>query len=318
MVHTRKPNRTAMRRIRLLAPLAALICSLSMVVTLGAAAASSARGVTNTATATMNLRHATLSSSNWAGYAVTAPAGVTPTPTAPPTAPTTTIPLAFTNVSGRWVQPAVSCTKGKATYSAFWVGIGGFSPASQALEQIGTQANCTATGKAKYSMWYELVPAASVPIKFKVFPGNAIAASVNVSGTRVTLQIRNLSRKTNFTKTLSMAAPDLSSAEWIAEAPTGCNNSGCRQLPLAKFRTLTFTKASVTTSDGHTGTITDTAWSPTMIELADIANGPFSSETTMSGALPSALSSNGASFAVIWQAAITPPAPGGILPGSRR
>ena len=41
----------------------------------------------------------------------------------------------------------------------------------------------------------------------------------------------------------------------------------------------------MTTSDGHTGTITDTTWSPTMIELADIANGPFSPETTVSGAL---------------------------------
>jgi Peptidase A4 family len=295
-----------MRRIRLLAPLAALICFLSVVVAQGAVGASSGRAVTNTATATENLRHATQSSSNWAGYAVTEPAAITPTPTAPPTAPATATPLAFTNISGRWVQPAVTCTKGKATYSAFWVGIGGFSPTSQALEQIGTEADCTASGKAKYSMWYELVPAASVPIKFKVFPRNAIAASVKVNGTEVTLQIRNLSRKTNFTKTLSMAAPDLSSAEWIAEAPTGCNNSGCQQLPLAKFRTLTFTKASVTTSDGHTGTITDTTWSSTMIELADIANGP-SAEATMSGALPSALSSNGASFAVIWQAAITLP-----------
>jgi hypothetical protein len=45
-----------------------------------------------------------------------------------------------------------------------------------------------------------------------------------------------------------------------------------------------------------------------MIELADIANGPLSAETTVSGALPSALSSNGASFAVNWQAAITLPA----------
>jgi hypothetical protein len=318
MPHTRKPNRSAMRRIRLLAPLAALIGSLSVVVTQGAAAASSGPAVTNFATATENLRHATEASSNWAGYAVTAPAAITPTPTAPPTAPTTTTPLAFTNVSGRWVQPAVTCTKGKATYSAFWVGIGGFSPTSQALEQIGTEADCTAAGKAKYSMWYELVPAASVPIKFKVFPGNAITASVKVNGTQVSLQIRNLSRKTNFTKTLNMAAPDLSSAEWIAEAPTGCNNSGCEQLPLAKFRTLTFTKASATTSDGHTGTISDTAWSPTMIELADIANGPFSAETTVSGALPSALTSNGASFAVAWQAAVPVPAQSGTSPGSRR
>jgi Peptidase A4 family len=64
-------------------------------------------------------------------------------------------------------------------------------------------------------MWYELLPAASVPIKLKVFPGNAITASVKVNGTKVTLQIKNLTRKTTFTKTLRMSAPDLSSAEWV-------------------------------------------------------------------------------------------------------
>jgi hypothetical protein len=101
----------------------------------------------------------------------------------------------------------------RSTYSGFWVGLGGFSETSQALEQIGTEANCSASGKPRYAMWYELVPAASVPIKLKVFPGNAIAASVNVNGTKVTLQIRNLTRKTKFTKTVRMSAPDLTSAE---------------------------------------------------------------------------------------------------------
>jgi hypothetical protein len=307
--------RLAPRRASLLAPLAALICVLLGAAVTQPATASGDPAVSNAATVTENLRHATDTSSNWAGYAISSPAAITPIPTPP----TTTPPLAFTSVSGRWAQPTVTCTKGKATFSAFWVGIGGFSPTSQALEQIGTEANCTAAGKAKYSMWYELVPAASVPIKFKVFPGNAITASVKVDGTQVTLQIKNLTRKTNFTKTLVMAAPDTSSAEWIAEAPTGCNNSGCEQLPLAKFRTLTFTKASATTSDGHTGTISDTAWSPTLIDLEDIASGPpLSAETTVSGALPSALSSNGASFAVAWQAAIAAPAQSGTSLVSRR
>jgi hypothetical protein len=239
-------------------------------------------------------------SSNWAGYAVT-PLGAT-TSTTPTTPTTPTIPTAFTSVSGNWVQPAVSCAKSKATYAAFWVGLGGFSPTSQALEQIGTEATCTTAGKAKYSMWYELVPAASVPIRFKVFPGNALAAFVKVSGTQVTLQIRNLTRKTNFTKTLTMAEPDVSAAEWIAEAPTGCNASGCVQLPLAKFSTLTFTKASATTSDGHTGTISDATWSPTVINLEDTSS-RFAAET--SGALPSPVSTDGASFAIVWQQAIS-------------
>jgi hypothetical protein len=298
---TQNLNRGLARRIRLLAPLAVLICAPFAVTATQSAAASSGRTVTSSAIEIESLGHAVANSSNWAGYAVT-PLDAT-TPTTPTTPPTPTIPPIFTSVSGSWVQPAISCTKSKATYAAFWVGLGGFSPTSQALEQIGTQATCTAAGKKKYSMWYELVPAASVPIRFKVFPGNALTASVKVNGTQVTLQIRNLTRKTNFTKTLLMAESDLSSAEWIAEAPTGCNGSRCVQLPLAKFSTLTFTKASATTSDGHTGTISDVSWSPTVIELQDVASGPLATRTSQ--ALPSPLSTNGASFAIVWRQAIS-------------
>lgn len=304
MTTTQYLNQGRARLIRMLAALAVLICASFGATATQSAAASSGRTVTNNAIELESLRHAIASSSNWAGYAVTPLDATTSTiPPTPPAPPAPTTPTSFTSVSGSWVQPKVSCTKSKATYAAFWVGLGGFSPTSQALEQIGTQATCTTAGKVKYSMWYELVPAASVPIRFKVFPGNAFTASVKVDGTQVTLEIRNLTRRTNFTKTLFMAEPDLSSAEWIAEAPTGCSGSRCVQLPLAKFSKLTFTKASATTSDGHTGTISDVSWSPTVISLENSASDPFATDT--SGALPSPLSTNGASFAVVWQQAIS-------------
>jgi hypothetical protein len=304
MTTTQYLNQGRARLIRVLAALAVLICASFGATATESAAASSGPTVTNNAIELESLRHAIASSSNWAGYAVTPLDATTSTsPPTPPAPPVPTTPTSFTSVSGSWVQPKVSCTKSKATYAAFWVGLGGFSPTSQALEQIGTQATCTTTGKVKYSMWYELVPAASVPIRFKVFPGNAFTGSVKVDGTQVTLEIRNLTRRTNFTKTLFMAEPDLSSAEWIAEAPTGCNTSRCVQLPLAKFSKLTFTKASATTSDGHTGTISDVSWSPTVISLENSASDPLATDT--SGALPSPLSTNGASFAVVWQQAIS-------------
>jgi hypothetical protein len=276
-----------------------LVPLLAGIVTVALLASNSAQA--SRAAAATSVRNAMATSTNWAGYAVTtvdpeaAPPG--PTDPTPPASPPT-----FTSVSSRWVQPAVTCTKPRATFSAFWVGIGGFSPTSQALEQVGTTADCTTAGKAKYSMWYELVPAPSVTIKFKVFPGNAIAAAVKVKGTQVTLQIRNLTRRTNFTKTFTIAAPDTSSAEWIAEAPSACTASGrCEQLPLAKFRTVTFTQATATTSDGHTGTISDPSWFPTTINLQDIASGGFPGQTPISGALPSPLTTTGASFAVAYQ-----------------
>jgi Peptidase A4 family len=259
----------------------------------GAAAATTVarRSVSNLRVERTTIRRDTAVSSNWAGYAVTS---------SDLTAPTT-----FTRVSSRWVEPAAACDSGGRTYSAFWVGLGGFAQDSQALEQIGTEADCSAAGNARYAMWYELVPAASVPIKLKVFPGNAIAASVSVKGTKVTLQIRNLTRKTKFTKTLRMSAPDLSSAEWVAEAPSACNSFGrCDQLPLSNFGSIAFTRASAT-ANGHTGAITDSAWGSTPIQLVPDPNATsieFGGAST-ARAVPSTPSPDGTAFSVAWQAA---------------
>jgi hypothetical protein len=284
------------RRVLVLAPVAVVLCGTAT------ADAASMRSPSNLALQA-DVRNDTTVSSNWSGYAIGTPS--------------LAVATTFTSVSGQWVQPTANCTSSRSTYSAFWVGLGGFSEVSQAVEQIGTSADCTASGKATYSMWYELVPAASVPIKFKVFPGNVVSASVKVSGTSVTVQIRNLTRKTKFTKTLRMSNPDTSTAEWVAEAPSACTASGrCTQLPLTDFGAVTFTNASATTTDGHTGTITDSAWPATTIQLIEDASRPFAVSPTIStGAVPAALASDGSAFAVLWEAAIpvstgaTPPSP---------
>jgi hypothetical protein len=238
----------------------------------------------------------TSTSSNWAGYAVASSDATTPT--------------TFTSVSGAWRAPAATCTPGEATYSAFWVGLGGDSDTSQALEQIGTESNCSAGGKASYDAWYELVPAASVPVKFVVKPGDSLSARVTVSGTSVTLSIKNTTRKTIFSKTLTMSSPDVSSAEWIAEAPSACTSNGnCRTLSLANFGTVTFASARATAA-GHTATITDPAWAATAVSLAGgggLGRGPgrFSSLAPAAVATPSALSADGGNFAVTWSESTT-------------
>src|SRR3954447_10403516 len=133
---------------------AAVVCGL--VVGVGSAGAS---GTTATAVST-----------NWSGYAVT---GASP----------------FTAVSARRVQPTASCTAGKATSSAFWVGLGGFSRSATSLEQIGTDADCDASGNVSYSAWYEILPAASTPLSVAVSPGDTISASVMIDGTTVSFQL---------------------------------------------------------------------------------------------------------------------------------
>ncbi len=214
----------------------------------------------------------------------------------------------FKSVSGSWVAPTAKCTSGQS-YSAFWVGLGG-SGQSDALEQTGTEADCSAGGTPSYFAWYELVPKAPVRVSLAVRPGDHISSRVTVDGTNVTVALADQTTGGSFTKTLQMSNPDLSSAEWIAEAPSSCSQgaSSCTPLSLADFGTVDFTSASATATDGHTGTISDPDWSATAVSLSPGADtsgfgGQFVSDSSSAGATPSSLSSDGSSFSVAWAAA---------------
>lgn len=237
---------------------------------------------------------ASQTSANWAGYALASgdPA-------------TGAVPTTFSSVSGSWIQPAAACTPGSRAYSAFWLGLGGFSDGAQALEQTGTSSDCTASGAPVYSVWYELVPAAPVTVKLAVTPGDAFSASVSVSGTTVSIRVANTTRRRVFAKKLRMAAPDVTSAEWIAEAPSTCGTFGCRPLPLANFGTVSFSGA-LATGNGHLGSISDPAWAATAVSLQGVGpdasfGGRFMNAITIADAFPGALSSDGFAFAVAWQ-----------------
>jgi hypothetical protein len=226
-------------------------------------------------------------SSNWAGYAVTA---ATP----------------FHSVSGRWIEPAATCDQGFPTYSAFWVGLGGFKQNSQKLEQIGIEADCTAHGRASTFAWYELVPNAPVQLKLRVRPGDVVTARVTLDGSRVGLRIQNLTTHRRFAKTLSFPAPDTSSAEWIAEAPSECVSANlCQTLPLTDFGTVHFTSSTATSAGAHPGTITDPAFTATELTLSSDAPvaGPRRVAFTPAsgGATPSGVSALGGAFVVTFQ-----------------
>jgi hypothetical protein len=234
-------------------------------------------------------------SSNWAGYALTTAADPA---TADPTATT------FNDVTGSWVEPKATCTAGTPSSSAFWVGLGGSTETSQALEQVGTEARCNSSSTvATHAAWYEVVPAPPVTIKLKVRPGDHLTAAVVVTGSRLTLQLRNTTRRWRYTKNIPVAQPDLSSAEWIAEAPSVCNSFGrCRAVPLTNFGTVSFTKAAAIAS-GHAGVISDPFWTTTPIQLDPSGSfGAVGSGTgaTQGAAAPSPLSSDGRSFSVSW------------------
>jgi hypothetical protein len=234
-------------------------------------------------------------SANWAGYVVTGAY------------------TSYTSVTGTWKQPQIICGASDAgASSAFWVGLGGYYTSSQSLEQIGTSADCSAkTGKPTYYAWYELVPDGSVTISgFSVAPGDVITTSVNVvgDGSSVLLQVKNRTTHKTYTKTLPFASVDSSSAEWVAEAPSACNQYRCRQLSLPDFGSVQFTKvAALGNSIG--GTLTSNAdWTSTAISLVPTQRtgffpGPDRFSTAASspaGATPSAPTTDGRGFTVSW------------------
>lgn len=237
-----------------------------------------------------------ITSANWAGYAVSKPR------------------VRFHSVAGSWVQPAASCGPGERRYSAYWVGLGGLHSKSTALEQIGTQVDCSSKGDAFYSAWYELVPAGPVSIHLKVRPGDRLSAKVTVSRGVVKLYLANRTRGTVFQTQRRPRYLDVTAAEWIVEAPSACDSISCHTLPLADFGSASFAGARATTTAGRSGAIANSAWSPTAIALSPHPAGSFPTSLDLAGsaagATPSDLSASGDAFTVTYNGApATPPVP---------
>jgi hypothetical protein len=132
-------------------------------------------------------------------------------------------------------------------------------------------------------------------------------AAVTVTGHRVSVELDNLTRHRGFRKILHSAAIDVSSAEWILEAPSECiSQFTCQALPLANFGSITFDSASVVAANGTAGTIARGDWAPTKIKLTPgVQRMIVSRNSTDTGgaALPSALRGNGSAFDVTFATA---------------
>jgi Peptidase A4 family len=230
-------------------------------------------------------------STNWAGYAAHG--------------------ASYRQVQGSWVEPGATCSRGvPPTYSSYWVGIGGYSQSSQALEQIGTEVDCASGGRTTSDAWYELVPAPSIPIGLTVKAGDVLQANVSISGSSVTLQLYDATRRQGFKKVVRAPVLDLTSAEWIVEAPSDCvSANSCQSLPLANFGSAAFSSAAAQTSAGRTGGITNSAWQTTKINLRPsgrrfVVNTP--SGPIVGGATASPLSASGTSFTVSYSPILVP------------
>jgi hypothetical protein len=208
----------------------------------------------------------------WAGYVVRAGGG------------------SFEDIKGSWVQPKVVCNRPESSV-AFWIGLGGATEDSEALEQIGTSAECSDRALLSTSAWYQLFPAPAVEVPLTIRPGDAVAAEVTVNRQTVTLALRNVSTGAAFSTELVVQSPETDSAEWIVEAPAACFAfTMCTQLPLADFDRVRFTDAS-TVAGPHAGPIGDQAWSRQRLVMT-VPNGRRL-------AVPTSLSGGGSSFAVV-------------------
>lgn len=216
------------------------------------------------------------SSENWSGYAATGTNGE------------------FTSVTSSWVQPTLTCAAKSTNYSAYWVGLDGYSDNS--VEQIGTEANCI-NGSPQYYTWYEMYPQnpSEVLTSLPATVGNSFTATVTYNPPVVTTHGRF--RSTNpgsYTLTLTDNTTKASysttqtsnrtfyrdSAEVIAEAPY---SNGI--LPLSDFGTLNFTGSKVN------GSALSVAAGLQSITMDD----PYGMVST-----PSALDVTGENFTVTW------------------
>ena len=237
-------------------------------------------------------------SSNWAGYAIHRTG------------------LRFRTVTGSWTQPSATCVPGAPSFSSDWVGLGGYRKTSQALEQIGTEVDCSAGGRVVSNAWFELVPSSSHRIHMRVAPGDRVTASVTVVGDLVTVRLTDGTTGRVFKRTLHASQIDTSSAEWIVEAPSECAGvSNCHALPLANFGSATFSGARAVTRSGHRGGVSDRAWGTTRITLSATARLLISSPggDGRATAVASQLADRGSSFTVTYVASgATVPTPAAL------
>jgi hypothetical protein len=227
-------------------------------------------------------------SDNWAGYVVTAH-------------------KPFRRVIGAWVQPKVTCAGAPHRYSAFWVGIGGFTKDAQGLEQVGTEADCSGGHSSSYA-WYELLPAGEVSVPLKVHSGDRMAASVTINGAVVALHLHDLSTGASYGKQVRTSSPDTSSAEWIAEAPSVCasGSTNCQTLPLADFSRVTFSGATAATRGGGMSPVDSPSFHVTAVRLEASGvrlgiPGRAIISSSSAQATPGALAKSGSSFTVTWE-----------------
>ena len=251
-------------------------------------------------------------STRWSGYVVTGAA------------------VAYTSITGTWVEPPASCPSAgtASTLSAVWVGLGGYRTGSNILAQIGTDANCSAAGKPAYFAWFELLPDVAHTIDGTVYAGDTITSTVAMlKANLVELRVENRTRHWTVTRKISWGLHDISTAEWIVEAPYSCVRFKCQRASLTNFGSLSIYDIGVV-GNGLRGTLASPDWTSTPLRLVPCVEEPpgvpapkrqAGSASVWAGATPGGFSPDGRRFRISWVPATgTPPVCVGGYPGTPR
>ena len=135
----------------------------------------------------------------------------------------------FTQVTGQWIQPKISCPRthaGNELDTDFWVGLDGGADGTDTVEQAGTSVVCTWDAKTKsygvdYQAWYEMFPAGPVNLKLGQTAGSTVQATVTYGGQgKYTLKLVVTTKghrdPFSITKRCKLSCPN-STAEWVIE-----------------------------------------------------------------------------------------------------
>jgi hypothetical protein len=204
-------------------------------------------------------------SGNWSGYADTG--------------------SGFSKVAASWKEPSASCGGDTTSLAAFWVGIDGYT--SDSVEQDGTLIECY-FGTAYQFSWWEMYPTNDIQVVGEsVAAGDSISASVVRTGTSYALKVTDSTHTANsFSTTQTCSGCANSSAEWIAEAPSGSSGP----YPLTHFSTWSESGSTVTagSTSGVISSFTDDEI--TMVDSSGNVE-----------AQPGALNGSGNAFSVTWK-----------------
>jgi hypothetical protein len=194
-------------------------------------------------------------SSNWSGYVAARSKG------------------GVTCLEASWVEPDVTCARTGHQAVAIWIGVDGFSakalgvPSTNALVQIGTQADCN-NGVASHGAWHEILPAESTEqaIPGAVNAGDHISARISYGNGAFTLVLYDAETKLSFSLVAGAPGAPRRSAEWIVEAPATSCPDHCSPVPLPDFDSVTFAGAYATIA-GQRGSISNDGWAHVKLQM---------------------------------------------------